>query len=219
MTDALKIAIVDDNIMFRKGLAALINLFPNHHVVFDAGSGTACMAQLQAGNIPQVLLMDIVMPDPDGYTTTAWIRDHYPDIRVLALSTMDSEKAIIRMIKSGARGYLLKDSDPEELKASFKDLLDLGYYYNDVVTKKIIRSVHLFAHEEIPPDTLVRLSDRETTFLQLACSEKTYYEIAQEMCVSERTVDGYRDALFKKLAVGSRVGLVMYALRNNIAQL
>ena len=219
MNDTRLIAIVDDNTMFRKGLAALINLFPGHQVLFDAGGGAECMAKLNAGAIPHIILMDIAMPQPDGYVITAWVKNHYPDIRVLALSTMDSETAIIRMIKSGARGYVLKDADPEELKTAFDEVLALGYYYNEMVSRKIIQSVHLIAAEDASPTTLLRLSDREIQFLQLACSEKTYVGIAAEMHVSERTVDGYRDTLFKKLSISSRVGLVLYALRNGIAQL
>lgn len=219
MNEKCPIAIVDDNTMFRKGLAALINLFPRHQVLFDAGGGNECMAKLQAGIIPQIILMDIGMPQPDGYKMTAWIKEYYPDIRVLALSTMDSESAIIRMIRSGARGYVLKDSDPEELKTSFDEVLALGYYYNDLVSRKIIQSAHLLAEADPYTVSVPRLSDREMQFLQLACSEKTYLDIAKEMFVSERTVDGYRDSLFRKLTISSRVGLVLYALRNNIAEL
>jgi DNA-binding NarL/FixJ family response regulator len=233
MNDTKSIAIVDDHTMFRKGLAALINLFPGYEVLFDAGGGEECIRRLQTGQSPDILLMDIAMPGMDGFATTAWIRDNLPEIRVLALSTMDAETAIIRMIRSGARGYVLKDADPAELKKAFDEVLSLGYYYNDLVSRKIIQSVHLFAGERgepgsqglqglqgLPglPGLQGRLSDRETAFLQLACSEKTYMEIAKEMYVSERTVDGYRDSLFKKLSVGSRVGLVLYAIRNGIVR-
>jgi DNA-binding NarL/FixJ family response regulator len=113
---------------------------------------------------------------------------------------------------------VLKDANPDELKKAFDDLLGLGYYYNDLVSRKIIQSVHLFAEDERHIDGGDRLSDRETLFLQLICSERTYYDIAREMFVSERTVDGYRDGLFRKLHIGSRVGLVLYAIRNGIVK-
>jgi DNA-binding NarL/FixJ family response regulator len=218
MNNIRRIAIVDDHTMFRKGLTALINLFPGYEVLFDAGGGEECMRQMQAGQAPDILLMDIAMPGMDGFATTAWVRDNWPEIRVLALSTMDAETAIIRMIKSGARGYVLKDADPAELKKAFDEVLSLGYYYNDLVSRKIVQSAHLFAEDMATADLPTRLSDRETTFLQMACSEKTYSEIAKEMFVSERTVDGYRDALFKKLNISSRVGLVLYAVRNGIVR-
>lgn len=219
MNEMRQIGIVDDNAMFRKGLAALINLFAGYRVAFDSGGGDECMAMLRAGNIPDILLMDIAMPQPDGYVVTAWVKDYYPDVRVLALSTMDSEKAIIRMVKNGARGYILKDADPAELRKSFDEVMALGYYYNDLVTRKVLHSAQAIDGEAATPAGLLRLTDREVQFLRLACSEKTYVEIAADMFVSERTVDGYRDTLFKKLGICSRVGLVLYALRNGIARL
>jgi DNA-binding NarL/FixJ family response regulator len=217
MNSIKKIAIVDDNMMFRKGLAALIDLFPGCKILYDAKDGEDCIRYLREDLVPDILLMDIVMPVMDGYAATAWVRDHLPAVRVLALSTMDAESSIIRMIRSGARGYLLKDADPGELKQAFGEVMSLGYYYNDLVSRKTIQSV--YSTESAPASPFERLSDREITFLQLACSEKTYAEIAREMFVSERTVDGYRDALFKKLNVTSRVGLVMYAIRNGVVRI
>ena len=160
MNDARTIAIVDDHTMFRKGLAALINLFPGYSVLFDAGSGEECIRQLVAGFLPDILLMDIVMPGMKGYAATAWVRDNHPEVRVLALSTMDAETAIIGMIRSGAKGYVLKDADPVELKKAFDEVLNLGYYYNDLVSRKIVRSVHLLIENKSAPDAPVRLSDR-----------------------------------------------------------
>jgi DNA-binding NarL/FixJ family response regulator len=217
MDDIRQIAIVDDHTMFRKGLMSLINLFPRYHVLFETGNGEELMQKLSSGQLPDILLLDIVMPGMDGYAIASWVRDNYPDIKVLALSTMDAETAIIRMIKNGAKGYVLKDADPAELKQAFDEVLSLGYYYNDLVSRKIIRSVGMLADEKQDLAMLTRLSDREISFLRLACSEKTYTEIAKEMFVSERTVDGYRDSLFKKLNVTSRVGMVLYAIRNGIA--
>lgn len=218
MNDTRYIAIVDDHTMFRKGLMALVNLFPGYQVLFDAVSGEECIRKLQEGAAPHILLLDIAMPVMDGYAVAGWVRDHYPETRILALSTMDAETAIIRMIKNGAKGYVLKDADPTELKLAFDEVLSLGYYYNDLVSRKIVRSVNLLADEKSDIGSMARLSDRELAFLRLACSEKTYQEIAGEMFVSERTVDGYRDALFRKLNVCTRVGLVLYAIRNGIVQ-
>jgi len=212
MNDVKKIAIVDDHTMFRRGLCSLINLFPGYTVVLDAANGNDFIRQLDPGMLPDILLLDIAMPEMDGFALATWLKNNHPTIRVLALSTMDSDIAIIRMIKAGARGYLLKDAEPSELRRAFDDVLSLGYYYNDLVSRKLLLSSGAGVQLE-------RLTDREQTFLKLACSEKTYYEIAKEMFVSERTVDGYRDALFKKLQVTSRVGLVLYAVKNGLIQL
>jgi len=212
MNDVKKIAIVDDHTMFRRGLCSLINLFPGYTVVLDAANGNDFIRQLDPDMLPDILLLDIAMPEMDGFALATWLKNNQPTIRVLALSTMDSDIAIIRMIKAGARGYLLKDAEPSELRRAFDDVLSLGYYYNDLVSRKLLLSSGADVQLE-------RLTDREQTFLKLACSEKTYYEIAKEMFVSERTVDGYRDALFKKLQVTSRVGLVLYAVKNGLIQL
>ena len=219
MSDTKYITIVDDHTMFRKGLAALINLFPNYKVLFDAANGQDFIKQLQPKHVPDILLLDIAMPEMDGYTTANWVKVNHPEIKVLALSTMDADTAIIKMIKNGAKGYVLKDAEPAELKRAFDEVLSLGYYYNDLVSRKIMQSVSQLADNSTSLNTFANLTEKELAFLKLACSEKTYFEIAKEMFLSERTIDGYRDALFKKLNVGTRVGLVMYAIRNGLVQL
>ncbi|HXB91468.1 MAG TPA: response regulator transcription factor [Puia sp.] len=218
MTESRTIGIVDDHTLIRKGLKSLIDLFPNYRVLFDVSNGDELIAQFGLGILPDILLLDIVMPVMDGYATAHWVRTNHPEVRILALSTMDAETSIIRMIKCGAKGYLLKDSEPAELKQAFDEVMSQGYYYNDLVSRKIIRSFNLIAEERHALNAFTRLSDRETMFLHHACSEKTYVEIAKEMFVSERTVDGYRDSLFKKLGVSTRVGLVIYAIRNGIVR-
>jgi DNA-binding NarL/FixJ family response regulator len=205
--------------MFRRGLCALINLFPNYEVILDAANGNDFIRQLSPNRLPHIVLLDIAMPEMDGYAMAGWLTAHHPEIRILALSTMESESAIIRMIRSGARGYLLKDAEPAELKLAFDEVLSLGYYYNEQVSRTIVQSVSQLAARNPAVELLSHISDRELSFLKLACSEKTYFEIAKEMFVSERTVDGYRDSLFKKLQVTSRVGLALYAVRNGLVTL
>lgn len=214
-----KIAIVDDQVMIRKALSVLINMFPGYEVQLDAADGKDLQQQLQADHLPDIVLLDIVMPNMDGYETAGWLRDNYPDIKVLALSTMDADTAIIKMIKQGAKGYVLKDADPAELKLAFDEVLRQGYFYNELITRKVMSSIHALADEKSDLKSFAKLTDRELQFLRLACSEKTYQQIAAEMFVSERTVDGYREALCKKLNLNTRVGLVMFAIRNNLVQL
>jgi DNA-binding NarL/FixJ family response regulator len=218
MTDTKYIAIVDDHTMFRKGLASLINFFPNYKVLFDVGNGKEFIDQLDKNQLPAIALLDIVMPEMDGYATAEWIRDNYPDIKILALSTMDSETAIIRMIKSGARGYVLKDADPSELKLAFDDVLSRGYFYNDLVSRKVLGAVHQLT-ESKSTSTFANLNAREIEFLKYACTEMTYKEIAEKMFLSVRTVEGYRDTLCEKLELKTRIGLAMYAVKNRIAEI
>jgi DNA-binding NarL/FixJ family response regulator len=219
MSEIRYIVVVDDHTMFRKGLSSLIDLFPGYKVLFDAANGLDFIKQLTPSKIPDILLLDIAMPEMDGYTTANWVRSNHPEIKILALSTMDSDTAIIKMIKNGAKGYVLKDAEPSELKQAFDEVLSLGYYYNNIVSRKIIQSVNQLSDEKNNLSTFVKLTEKELAFIKLACSEKTYSEISKEMFLSERTIDGYREALFKKLNVSTRVGLVMYAIKNSIIKL
>lgn len=218
MKELKYIAVVDDHTMFRKGLTSLINFFPDYKVLFDAANGKDFILQLRPRHLPDIVLLDITMPEMDGYATAEWIRVNYPEIKILALSTMDAEPAIVKMIKHGARGYLLKDTEPAELKKAFDEVLANGFYYNDVISKKVLKSVHLLADEKSPINAFLKLSEREIEFLKKVCSEKTYQQIAEEMFLSPRTIDGYREALFEKLSVTSRVGLVLYAIKNEIVK-
>jgi len=131
----------------------------------------------------------------------------------------DDENSIIKMFKAGAKGYILKDCDPEELKAALEALVTKGFYYNEMITGKLIHTINTLDEKETQSRMLATLNDREITFLKLICSEYTYKEIAEKMFVSSRTVDGYRDSLLEKLELKTRVGLVMFAIKNGVITL
>lgn len=211
-----KVAIVEDHAMFRKGLCMLINMFTRYEVLFEAEDGRDLIKKMDPDNLPDIVLLDINLPVMDGYETATWIKNKYPEIKILALSTMDADTSIIKMIKCGAKGYVLKDADPEELKLAFDEVISKGFFYNELVSRKILTSINLLVDDNSSVNKLLKLTDREIQFLKLSCSEKSYQQIAKEMFVSERTIDGYRDALFKKLSVSTRVGLVIYAIKNGI---
>lgn len=213
------VVIVDDHSMFRKGIEVLVNMYAGYEVLFTASDGIDLQRKLNPEKLPNIVLMDISMPDMDGYETAEFLRINYPAINVLALSTNESESAIIKMIRHGAKGYILKDAEPEELKIAFDEVSSRGYYYNDIVTRKVMRSINKLVEEKNPLALFANLTERELHFLKLACSEKTYAQIAKEMFVSERTVDGYRDALFKKLDISTRVGLVIFAIKNKLVEI
>lgn len=219
MPDARYIAIADDHTLFRKGLISLINLFPNYEVLMDATNGKDFIAQLNAKHLPDIVLLDINMPEMDGYATAEWLRLNYPEIKILALSTMDAETAIIKMIKSGAKGYVLKDAEPAELKLAFDEVMSRGYFYNELITRKVMNSINLLADSKNTMATFVKLTERELEFLKYACTEKAYKEIGDKMNVSTRTVEGYRDSLCEKLNLKTRVGLALYAIKNNLVTL
>jgi len=208
-TEKIHIAIVDDHTLFRNGVAALMSEFDELKVVFEAENGEQMQQALRKHTPPDVVLMDINMPVMDGYESTIWLKKNYPKIRVLALSMFEDDMAVIKMIKCGASGYLLKESRPRELLEAIQSIHTKGIYINDMVSGKLIRSV---ADAEDEAD----LSKKEEEFLKYCCSELTYKEIADKMCVSPRTVDNYREALFLKLNLKSRTGLVMYAIQNQV---
>ncbi len=219
MNETKYIAIVDDHTMFRKGLITLINIFPGYSVLLDAANGKDFIEQLTPKKLPDIVLMDITMPDMDGYATTEWLSKNHPDIKVLALSTMDSESAIIRMIKSGAKGYILKDAEPAELRFAFDEVINQGYFYNELITRKVMGAVGDLVDSKNPVSLFAKLTEREIEFLKYCCTEMTYKEMADKMFVSVRTVEGYRDALCEKLDLKSRVGLAMYAIKNQIVNI
>jgi two-component system, NarL family, invasion response regulator UvrY len=208
------IALADDHSLLRSGLASLVTSL-GHTVLFEADNGEQLTQKLK-GHEPELILMDINMPQMDGYATTQWLKENHPTVKVLALSMYDNEASIIRMLKCGAKGYILKDSEPAELKAAIDAVLNKGFYYSDLVSGKLIHAINKIEDSGSDIHALAKLNDRETDFLKYACTEMTYKEIADKMFVSPRTIDGYRDALFEKLNVKTRVGLVMYAIKNNI---
>ena len=213
------VALADDHVLLRNGLAGLIASFDEYEVQFEADNGKDFIKRLNPVLPPDIVLMDISMPVKDGYETTLWLKQNFPEIRVLALSMYENESCIIRMLKSGAKGYILKDIDPAEFKAALDSLMSKGFYYSDLVTGKLIHAVNSFDDSQQNGKNQATLNEREIEFLKLACSEMTYKEIADRMFLSARTIDGYRDDLFQKLNLKTRVGLVMYAIRNGIVNL
>jgi two-component system invasion response regulator UvrY len=210
------VVLVDDHVLLRNGLASHINSLDGYHVIFEAGNGNDFIKKLGTLSIPDIVLMDINMPVMDGYETTNWLKQNHPEIKVLALSMYDNEQSIIRMLKCGAKGYILKDIEPAEFRAALDSLVSKGFYYSEMVTGKLIHAVNNLDETGQKMKSPMNLNEREVEFLKLACTEKTYKEIADVMFLSPRTIDGYRDALFERLNVKTRVGLVLYAIRNGI---
>jgi DNA-binding NarL/FixJ family response regulator len=214
------VALVDDHELLRTGLAAMINSFEGYKVVMEANNGQQFIEKINSLKpVPDIVLLDITMPQMDGYETSQWIKTHLTQVKVLVLSMLENDTAIIRMLKNGARGYILKDSKPKVFKEALDGIRDSGYFINDLVSSKLM---HYINHEEVFDSdsfALNNLNDNEITFLKWICTEKTYKEIADEMCLSPRTIDTYRDNLFKKLDVKTRVGLAIFAIKNGIVNI
>jgi two-component system invasion response regulator UvrY len=212
-----KLTLVDDHVLLRNGLAELLKSI-GHEILFDANNGKDFIEKLRPDRLPDILLLDINMPEMDGYETAQWVKAHYPEIKILALSMYDDEGSIIRMLRSGAKGYMLKDSNPKELNLAIDELMSKGYYYSELVGGKLMHMINKIDDED-DVKNLTKLSDRELDFLKYSCTELTYREIADKMFVSPRTVDGYRDMLFEKLQLKTRVGLAIYAIKNGIVKI
>ena len=193
------VVLVDDHVLLRNGLANLIESFGNYKVLFEANDGAAFIKKLNPKLLPDLVLLDINMPEMDGYETCLWLKENYPDIKVLALSMYDNENAIIRMFKAGAKGYILKDCEPIELKRALEAISTKGFYYSEMVTGKLIRTINEIDDKDSKSKNILKLNDREITFLKYVCTELTYKEIADKMILSPRTIDGYRDELFSKI--------------------
>jgi DNA-binding NarL/FixJ family response regulator len=212
MTDNLiQVAMADDHTMIRQALASMVEGFGEFKVILQASNGRELLNSLDPKRLPQLVLLDNRMPELDGIETAKELTRLYPDIKILALSMMDDEQSIIGMIRNGAKGYLLKDAEPAALREAMNDVLYRGFHYSDLVTGRLIHTIQKGG--DLTGSQEPKLTERETEFLKLACSELTYKEIANQMHVSPRTVDGYRDVLFEKLGLKSRVGLCLYSMR------
>lgn len=211
----IKVALADDHVLLRNALAQLINGFEGCKVVHEANNGKELIEQLQKGNIADVVLLDLNMPEMDGFATTAWLQQYQPSVHILMLTMYDSDLTMIRLLKNGVKGFLKKDIHPSELKFALQSVVQSGYYYSNNATGKLF---NLFRKNNEGGTGLDKalLTEQELDFLRLACSDLTYKEIALQMKLNPRSVDTLRDQLFTKLDVKSRVGLAMVALRNGV---
>ncbi|WP_332453362.1 response regulator transcription factor [Chryseobacterium aquaticum] len=210
----IPIAIVDDHTLMSKALENMIAENPKYHVVMNQPNGEDFISELKkVSELPAVVLMDINMPYKNGIETTEWLTEHHPEIKVIALTMEDDEKVLIRMLKAGAKGYLLKDMQPSILFQAIDTVFEKGSFYTDFVAQKLLK---VQTEDAKNASLLSDLKEREKEFIKLACSELTYKEIADKMCLSPKTIDGYRDSVFVKLEIKNRVGLVLFALKHNL---
>jgi DNA-binding NarL/FixJ family response regulator len=215
-----KVAIVDDHIIMTDAIASMISQNPAYQISFKAKNGKEVESKIGSSlQIPDLILMDINMPISNGIETTQWLSQHFKDVKVLALTMNDDEISIIKMFRAGAKGYLLKDVNSEELFFAMDTVLTKGFYYSDFVAPIMMNSFLHKGKEDNAIITVLDLKPNELEFLHHVCTELTYKQIADKMNLSPKTIDGYREHLFQKLDVKSRVGLVLYALRKNLVKL
>jgi DNA-binding NarL/FixJ family response regulator len=212
------VAIADDHLLIAKAISNIVDGFRDFDVLYEVENGKALQDRMQqTGKVPDIVLLDISMPVMDGFATATWLREKHPEVLIMALSVQDDDESLIKMIKAGARGYLHKNVHPAELEKALQTLVSKGMYYPDWATSKVF--FKMAQPDEQTGGNGIVISEREKEFLQYACTEFTYKEIGEKMFCSPRTVESYRDSLFEKLGLKTRVGLVIYAIKNNLLKL
>ncbi len=211
-----RIAIADDHRLVRESIAGTIERLGDYAVTLQSSNGLELLATLQSNDLPDLVILDIDMPGLGGLETLEQIQSDFPTLKCLMLTFDHDEQKIIRAFRHGARGYLLKESSPEDFHHAIQSILQTGYYYNEMIHQAMMREPVAERKPEGP-----RLTEREKQFLLLLCDpqEPTYEQIADRMKVHKGTVDGYRAALFDKYSIRSKTGLVLFAIKNGIVKI
>ena len=211
----IKVAIADDHKIFRKGVILSLRSYTNIKFIMEAENGEDLLAKIPE-SMPDVVLCDLKMPIKDGIDTTKLITKRFPDIRVIILTMYEDERFVGHLMDCGAAGYLLKSTEPSEIKKAIIDVMRTGFYLNPFVNKVLIKKN--YSKQKFNPSltTEVVLSDREKEVLTLVCMEFTAAEIALKMDISARTVEAIKDRLMERFGVKNSVGLVFYAMKNSL---
>lgn len=216
MINKIKIALVDDHNLFRKGLIKLINMGDpqqRYNVLFEADNGNQLKEKMSTPPFPDIILMDIDMPEVDGFESVEWLQRTHGDVKVLVMTMLEKETAILRMLRMGVKGYIHKDIEVEDLHAALDSIAANGFYYSETASEVLHQNLNGLHNSP------VHLSEKEREFIKLATTDMTYQQIADKMNLSVKTIDGYREALFRKLNVKTRVTLALYAVKHGLAEL
>lgn len=212
----ITLGVADDHALFRKGMIALLSENPDFRVVLEAANGRDLINQLDHKK-PEVLLLDLNMPEMDGIQASAYIVKRHPGIRIIAVTMHDSEAYILKLIGLGAKGYLLKNTGYEELCEAVYSVIRNGFYFNDLVSTAMLKKIVLQNTLSPQFNTEIQLTERETEILRLICQEKTTEEIAEMLFISPRTVEGHRKNLMTKVGARNMTGVIVYAVKHGLA--
>lgn len=211
------IAMADDHTLLRNALAQVIEGLGNYRVVVQAANGRELLDKLKEIECPDLLLLDINMPEMNGIETAKEVSRQYPGIKIIALSMMEDELMLVRMIINGARGIILKDAEPFQLKEVLENVLKTGYHFNELNKGRLIYS--LKQNIDDPGNAVPELSEIEGRLCELACTEKTDMEIVRELGVKIQDLNGYRISFYEKLGLKTRTGLALYAAMARMANI
>ena len=212
----IKIAIADDYKIFREGLKVSLGQDDKMQVIFEAENGEELITTMETKK-PDIIIMDLKMPIMDGMEATQIIRKKYSDVKVLVVSMYEDDKFIIHLMEIGANGYLLKNAEPDEIRKAIYAVSENGYYFNDLVNKALLKKLVLKNNFKPSFNENVELTERELQVLKLICAEKTAAEIGKEIFLSPRSVEGIRQRLIEKIGVRNTAGIVMFAVKNGLA--
>jgi DNA-binding NarL/FixJ family response regulator len=219
MAHLIKVAIADDHKIFRSGVINTLIPYENINVVFEAEDGEHLL-QLLEQQTPDVILMDLKMPNLDGIAATIKVKEKYPDIKIIILTMYEDDNFIVHLVENGANAYLLKNAEPEEIYEAICTTHDKGFYFNENVNLALLKKVLHKNKQQLKPNLTnqIQLNEREVEVLRMICNERTTQEISEEIYLSPRTVEGIRQKLLEKINVKNSVGLVLYAFRNGIIE-
>lgn len=218
MKNTIKLAVVDDHQLFRKGIALLLSHYSDLQVIIEAQNGADLLEQLGTGEIPDVILMDLKMPVMNGVEATEVVKARYPKVRIIILTMYNDESIMLQLIEKGANGFLLKDQRIETVVSAIYGVLETGFYFNDYVSMAMLQG--LVNDKKIHPSyKKTKLSEIDIEVISLICEQYTNKQIAEELNLSLRTVDGYRERILSKTGAKNTAGIVLYAVKNNLLDL
>lgn len=216
----LKIAIADDHKLFRKSLAALLGTFEGVEVVFETDSGSQYLELLKSHEV-DIALLDIQMPEMDGYKLCGNVVKANPDIKVLMISQLSSKETIKHVMQSGAHGFVTKNSEPEQLELAIRNL-DLDGFYLGPELGSVLKDLMLYQQSQpstdFQPDSNF-LTDREKEIIGLICKGKSSAEIADELFIHQRTVETHRQRMITKVGAKNFIGVIVFALKHNLLEI
>jgi DNA-binding NarL/FixJ family response regulator len=219
----IRIALADDEVLFRKGIAFLLQRKKNIEIVFEASNGEELISFLREnssnGTNPDIIIIDLKMPVLNGVEATKVIHEEFPDIKVIALTSYNTKSFIANMIDVGAASYLVKNTTPQELMTTINEVYANGFYYNDEVLQ-VIHEYLISPKKKVKSRYLdEQLTNREVEVLKLICKQYSGAEIAEKLFLSTRTVEGHRNNLLRKTECKNMIGLIIYAINNEYVTL
>ncbi len=211
----IRVAIADDHKIFRKGVILSLRHYSNLKFVLEANNGEELLDQIEEAK-PHVILMDLRMPVKDGIETTKYISKHYPHILIIVLTMHEDDRFVTHLMENGANGYLLKSTDPSEIKKAITDVVTKGYYLNNFVNRILLKKSHSKARAVPSLTTDFDITPKERDVLKNICLELTSQEIGERMSISSRTVESIKERLMERFGLKNTAGLVFFAVKNNL---